>query len=248
MTGFVAVFRREWRSLWVTPLAWSLFVVFLFMQGVSFAAVVRELALQPAPSWDAGPVQRYFGQSILLTLTLLLLCPALAMRAVAEERRSGTLETLLTAPVTAAAVVYGKFLALLATYAVLWIPVALALLCLGSVTWQQPGVLAGAFLGVLLLGAALLALGLLMSTIAKSQLVALLATLAIAFLWFLLGWGAELFPSGVARAICEHTSMFAILDELSRGIVELRRLVFLGSMCVVPLFVATRVVDSWRWG
>src|SRR5690606_10049229 len=118
MTGFFAVYRREMLSLWVTPLAWVLLVVFLLLEGAVFYSIVVHFATLPDISVDTGPVQAFFGQeSILLLLTLMLLCPALTMRTFAEERRSGTIEALLTAPVTPTAVVLGKYLAVVTTYA-----------------------------------------------------------------------------------------------------------------------------------
>ena len=125
MTGFWPVYRREMLGLWVTPLAWVLLVVFLLLQGMSFYWIVRHLSTMAELAVDSGPVQSYFGQSIFLLVSLLLVCPALTMRLFAEEKRSGTIEALLTAPVTAAGVVTGKYLAVLTTYAAMWGPTVL---------------------------------------------------------------------------------------------------------------------------
>ena len=105
MSGLWSVYRREMLSLWVTPLAWVLLVVFLLLQGLSFYWIVRHLSTMAELSVDAGPIQSYFGQSIFLVVSLLLLCPALSMRLFAEEKRSGTIESLLSAPVSPAGVV-----------------------------------------------------------------------------------------------------------------------------------------------
>ena len=107
MRGFVAVYKREMLSLWVTPLAWVLLFIFLLLQGASFYQILLHFASFSNMSIDSGPVQAYFGQSLFLLLSLLLVCPALTMRLFAEERRSGTIEGLLTAPVSAADVVLG---------------------------------------------------------------------------------------------------------------------------------------------
>ena len=105
MSGFLAIYRREMLSLWVTPLAWVLLVVFLLLQGIDLLLASSFTSrASPSSSVETGPVQAYFGQeSIFLLMSLLLVCPALTMRAFAEERRSGTIETLLTAPVTPSA-------------------------------------------------------------------------------------------------------------------------------------------------
>jgi ABC-2 type transport system permease protein len=247
MSGFFAIYRREMLSLWVTPLAWVLLVVFLLIQGMSFYSIVVHIAGAAQMSVDTGPVQAYFGQSIFLLISLLLLCPALTMRLFAEERKSGTIEPLLTAPVTPAAVVLGKYLATLVTYLALWLPTLLYVLILrntGELDWQ---VVAASYLGVLGVGGGYLAVGTFMSTLTKSQLVALMLSFGALFGMFVLGIGEYVFDAGPLRDLCAHVSVMSQVDELSRGIVDLRRLVFDLTLLVLPLFLATRVVDSWRW-
>jgi len=248
MTGILPILRRELPSLWVSPLAWVLTPVFLVLQGASYYLVVRHLSTAPELGVDAGPVQAYFGQSVFLLLSLLLLCPALSMRVFAEERRSGTIEALLTAPVTPLAVVLGKYLAVLATYVVMWSPTVLYVVILrdtGVVDWP---VVATSYLGVIGIGAGYLALGVLMSSLTRSQLVAFLLTVGIEFGLFILGIGEYVFEPGSLLDVSMHVSVFTQMDELSKGVVDLRRLVFDGTLVALPLFVTVRVVESWRWG
>ena len=166
MNGLFAIYRREMLSLWVTPLAWVLLTVFLLLQGAIFYSIITHFASMAEVSVDTGPVQAYFGQeSIFLLMTLLLVCPALSMRVFAEERRSGTIEALLTAPVTAVSVVLGKYAALLTTYALIWLPTLLYVVILrktGVVDW---GVVGASYLGLLGIGASYLSLGTLTSAI-----------------------------------------------------------------------------------
>ncbi len=247
MSGLMAVYRREMLSLWVTPLAWVLLTVFLLLQGLSFYTVVVHIATAPSLSVDAGPVQAYFGESIFLIVSLLLLCPALTMRMFAEEKRSGTLETLLTAPIAASSVVIGKYLAVLSTYVLMWLPTVLYVLILrgtGVVDWWVVG---ASYLGVMGVGAGYLALGILMSAMTRSQLVAFLLTALCQFGLFLLGIGEYVFEPGPLFALSAHVSVLSHMSDFARGIVDLRRLVFDLSLVIAPLFVTARVVDSWRW-
>ena len=248
MSGLFAIYRREMLSLWVTPLAWALLVVFLLIQGLSFYSIVVHVSNLPAASIDNGPVQAYFGQSIFLLVSLLLVCPALTMRVFAEERRSGTIETLLTAPVTPAGVVLGKYLASFSTYLLLWAPTVLYILILrntGQVDWRVVG---SSYLGVVGVGAGYLAIGTLMSAMTRSQLVAFLLTMLVQFGLFILGIGEYIFEPGFLRDLSVHVSVLSQMDEMAKGVVDLRRLVFDGSLAILPLFVTVRVVDSWRWG
>lgn len=249
MRGFLAIYRRELLSLWVTPLAWVLLTVFLLLQGGTFYSIVTHFVSMPDVSVDTGPLQAYFGQdSIFLLMTLLLVCPALSMRVFAEERRSGTIEALLTAPVTPASVVLGKYSALLTTYVLIWAPTLLYVVILrktGVVDW---GVVGSSYLGLFGIGAAYLSVGTLMSAMTKSQLVALLLTIFFEFGLFILGVGEYIFDPGVLRDVCAHVSMMGQMEDFSKGILDLRRVVFDCSLSAVGLFVTTRVVDSWRWG
>ncbi len=249
MSGFLAVYRREMLSLWVTPLAWVLLVVFLLLQGTIFYSIVVHFTGVADLAVETGPIEAYFGQeSVFLLMTLLLVCPALTMRTFAEERRSGTIETLLTAPVTSAAVVLGKYLAVLSTYVAMWAPTLLYVVVLrrtGAVDWHSVG---SSYFGLVCIGAAYLALGTLMSSLSKSQLIALLLAIFLEFGLFVLGVGEYVFEPGLMRDISAHVSMSSQMDEMSRGIIDLRRLIFDASVAVASLFVTTRVVDSWRWG
>lgn len=247
MTGLLAVYRREMLSLWVTPLAWVLLTVFLLLQGLSFYSIVVHVSSLSSLSLDSGPVQSYFGQSIFLLVSLLLVCPALTMRSLAEERRSGTIESLLTAPVTPGAVVAGKYLAVLSTYVAMWAPTLLYVVVLrdtGQVDWAVVG---SSYLGVFAVGAGYLSLGILMSAMTRSQLLAFVLTVLAQFGLFILGIGEYIFEPGLVRDISVHVSVLTQMDEMSRGVIDLRRLVFDASLVIVPLFVTTRVVDSWRW-
>lgn len=247
MNGWRAVYAREMLSLWVTPLAWVLLVVFLLLEGGIFYNIVRHFSNLADLALDAGPLQAYFGQqSVLMSMTLLLLCPALSMRVFAEERKSGTIETLLTAPVSALGVVLGKYLATLSTYALIWSPTVLYAVVLrgtGAIDW---GALGASYLGVFAIGASYLAIGVLMSAMSKSQLIALMLTVLVQFGIFVLGIGEFVFDPGPLRDVCAYVSLAGQMEEFSKGLVDLRRLVFDTSLAALALFLAVRVVDSWR--
>lgn len=247
MTGFWPILKRELFSLFVTPLAWVVTSAFLLLQGMHFYLIVAHFASQPELSADAGPVETFFGQTVLLYLPLLFVCPVLTMRLFAEERRSGTIEPLLTAPVGTAAVVLGKYAAVLVTYALMWLPTALYLVLIddsGTVDWQVAG---ACYLAVLAVGAGCLAIGTLTSAMTKSQLTAAILSAVTILGLFMFGIGQFVFEEGLARDLSAYVSVWAQMNDFSRGIVDSRRLVFDASLVALPLFVAIRVVDSWRF-
>jgi len=246
--GLLPILKRELLSLFVTPLAWVLSTVFLALQGLHFYLLVANFALSPGLAVDGGPVQAFFGQTVLLYLPLLLVCPLLTMRSFAEERRSGTIETLLTAPVDPAGVVLGKYLAAVVTYVALWAPTVVYFALLDRVADVDWNVVATGYLGVVVIGAGYLAIGLLASALARSQLVAATTAMVAIVGLFMIGLGEMVFPPGLAREASAHVSVWTTMNELSRGIVDSRRLVFGASVIAVPLFAAVRTVESWRWG
>ena len=249
MRGFWPVYKRELFAFFVTPLAWVLVCVFLLVQGGHFFLLVDHFASQVQTSGSETPVQAFFGNTVLLYLVLFLLVPAMTMRLFAEERRSGTAEGLLTAPVSTTAVVLAKYASVLTTYVVMWAPTVLYLVILkrtGALDWN---VAASSYLGVLLIGAAYLSLGLLMSSMTKSQFLALVLTAMVILSLFVLGVGEFVAKEGTTmHAVCTHVSAWAAMSDFSSGIVDTRRLAFYGTLTVVPLYFTVRVVDAWRWG
>jgi ABC-2 type transport system permease protein len=244
--GFVAVFKRELQSYFVTPLAWVVITAFLLVQGLHFYVVMSHFARELELGADSGPVQAFFGQTVLLYLPLILVCPVLTMRLFAEERRSGTIEALLTTPVATAGVVLGKYAAVLFTYAVMWLPtVAYMWLAstVGHVDWNVVGT---GYLAVLLVGAGYLAIGTMTSALTKSQLTAAIMSAMTLVALFILGLGEFIFPEGPARELCSYLSAWSQMNDFSRGIVDSRRLVLDATAVALPLFITVRAVDAWR--
>ena len=249
MRSFWPIYKRELFAFFVTPLAWVLITVFLFVQGLHFFTIVDHFANVGQAISDQTPLQAFFGNTVLLYLVLFLLVPPMTMRLFAEERRSGTIESLMTAPVSSWSVVLAKYASVVTTYVAMWAPTLLYLVILkrtGDIDWKVAG---AAYLGVLLVGGAYLALGLLMSAITKSQFLALVLTALVILGLFILGIGEFITRDGtLMHDVCSHVSVWAHMNDFASGIVDSRRLVFYGSLVVLPLFVTVRAVDAWRWG
>ena len=250
MRSFWPIYKRELFAFFVTPLAWVLVTVFLLVQGMHFFLIVDNFATAgaSAPS-DQTPLTAFFGNTALLYVILFLFVPPLTMRSFAEERRSGTIETLMTAPVSSAAVVLAKYAAALTTYVAMWAPTALYLVILRRTGDVDLRVAASAYAGILLVGAGYLAIGVLMSALTKSQFLALILTAMVVLFLFILGVGEFVTREGtLMHDVCAHVSVWAHMNDFAQGLVDSRRLVFYGSLVVLPLFVAVRAVDAWRWG
>jgi ABC-2 type transport system permease protein len=249
MRAFWPIYKRELFAFFVTPLAWVLIVVFLVVQGMHFFLLVDHFAHQGDATGDETPLSAFFGNTVLLYLVLFVLVPPMTMRMFAEERRSGTIEMLMTAPVSSAAVVLAKYAAVLTTYVAMWLPTVLYLVILGrtgDLDWHSA---ASAYLGVLLVGAGYLSLGLCASALTRSQFLAMVWTALVLLMLFILGVGEFVTREGSAmHEVCAHVSVWAHMNDFASGIVDSRHLVFYGTLVVLPLFVATRAVEAWRWG
>ena len=248
MSGFWPIFKRELWSLFVTPLAWVLITTFLMVQGVHVFILVAQYATT-VDLGEGGPIPAFFGRTVLFYLPLLFICPLLTMRLFSEERRSGTIEALLTAPVGTLGVTLAKYAAALVTYALMWAPTLLYVVIIGKtgdVDWRA---VAASYLGVLAVGAGFLAIGTMTSALTQSQLTAaVLSAMAILFL-FIVGVGGEyVADSGPVHDACAYVSVWSHMNDFSQGIIDLRRLVFDATLVAVPLFITTRAVESWRWG
>ncbi len=242
MSAVWATYLRELRGYFVSPLAYVVLFFFLIVNGIVFGNLASILSDPQAP---AGPPMTYFFGST--TLMLLILGVVLTMRLVSEELRSGSIEVLMTAPVTEGQVIAGKYLAALTFFASLWLPtVVYAALVdyFGEIDW---GPVAAGYLGILLIGALFLAVGIFASATTSSQLVAAMITAALLFLLFLLGWFTDIFAGETAKQVFSYLSLGDHIDEFSRGIVDTRRLVFYVSATLFFLFLASRALEDKKW-
>lgn len=246
MSGILAIFQRELRAYFLSPLAWVILCFMLIINGVIFSLIL--IALNDPLQAPGRPLDLFFGGTFLFWLVLLFLAPVLTMRLLAEERRSGSLEVLMTAPVTEAQVVGGKYLAALVFYAFLWLPTVTyaGIVALHSeIDW---GVVTAGYLGVFLIGTLFLAVGLFASAMTSNQIVAavmsfavLSALICLTFLDFFVN--SQVLKDALAFIdFPEHMS-----GELAKGIVDTRRLVFYLTGTGFFLFLTGRALESGKW-
>jgi ABC-2 type transport system permease protein len=248
VSGFLAILKREALALFVTPLAWIVISTFLLVQGIHFSLLVQHYANQEQQVGDAGPVQAFFGGTIFLYLPLLFICPLLTMRLFAEERRSGTIEALLTAPVGSAGVVLAKYAAALLAYVAMWAPTALYMVFVLQTGELDARVLGASYLAIFLVGAGYLAIGTMTSAFSKSQVVAAVLSAMALIALFIFGIGEFIVLEGPLHELCSYVSVWAQMADFSQGIIDLRRVTFDLTLVALPLFVTVRAVDAWRWG
>ncbi|KAB2960112.1 MAG: ABC transporter permease subunit [Thermoanaerobaculia bacterium] len=245
MSGFLAVLERELKAYFYSPLAYVVLTFFLLVQGYYFSVIVAYLT---DPRFPAGkPLELFFGQTIFTWLVLIFAGTFLTMRLISEELRSGTIETLMTAPVSETQVVLGKYTAALAFYVFLWAP---TLVFCGIVRWFTPvdwGPIASSYLGIVGIGALFLAVGLFASSTSKNQIVAAVASFFFVLVLFSIGLLETLANGETARAVLGYLNLWQHMDDFAKGIVDTRRLVYYASGAAFFLFLTTRALAARKW-
>ena len=246
MKNFLPLWQREMAASFRTSIAYVVGVFFLLLTGFTVWALAVRLASEAADGTMAGLL---FGAPWFWP-ALLLVAPLLTMRLFAEERRTGTLETLLTAPVTETEVVLAKFAGAYATFLLLWAPtLAYALIVeacgvkLEALDW---GPVATGYLGTALVGAYFLAMGLLCSLLTRHQIVAAMACLSILGLLLAAGLLALQSPDVHIRLVSRWISSSQHMEDFAAGVIDTRAVFGYLSATVLLLFISIRLLEARR--
>ncbi len=181
-----------------------------------------------------------------VTVVLLFVLPMITMRTYAEEKRSGTIELLLTSPLTDLQIILGKFLGAMTLYgAMLGVTLlyVAVLFAFGNPEWKP---IATAYLGLLLLGGCFISVGLLISSFTKNQIVAGMLTFGVFLLLWVIDWiGTFLGPDG--DEIVKYLSITQHFEDFAKGVIDTTHLVYYVSFITFGLFLTAKSVDSERW-
>jgi ABC-2 type transport system permease protein len=249
----LTLIRREFTAYFLSPIAYVVLTVFLFMTGYRFWKTM-EMLTETGPRGVEYPMQYFLGDQW-FWLVFLFIPPLLTMRLFAEERGSGTLEMLLTAPLRDWEVVLAKYIACFAFYIVLWLPTLLYLPVLIKFDWKtmqagiDPGPVWTSYLGLALAAAMLLALGLFVSSLVRSQMVAALISLVLS-LGFVVEtfWRPEMETDSLRYRLLYFFSLpLHFQKDFTRGQVDTRHLVLYITVALFCLFLTVRSVESRRW-
>ncbi len=254
MQNILAIWQREMKAYFVSPIAYVVLTVFLFLSGFFFfgilTSVVQSTMMQAQMGQGAqavdvpGIVSRsFFGTT---SVVLLFMIPMLTMGLFAEEKKRGTIELLLTTPVSNFQAMMGKYLASLSFLIIMFLASGVtisALFIFGQPEWKP---ILGGYLGLLLYGAALLSVGLFISTLTENQIIAVVITFGV----ILVLWLVESFAvgaQGVAKDVLSYLSVIGHLDDFIKGVIDTSHVIFYLTFAVVGLFLTYRSLESMRW-
>jgi ABC-2 type transport system permease protein len=254
MRNIIAIAEKELRSYFASPIAYMVLGVFALLYGWFYinilAFFVRQSMQMNQFQPGAGQAMNVNQQMIRpllqnVTILILFMLPAVTMRSYAEEKRSGTIELLLTSPITDFQIVMGKFLGALALYAVMLAVSLLHLAILfvyGRPEWKP---LVTAYLGLLLLGGCFISVGLFISTLTKNQVVAFMATFGVFLFLWVITWIGAVVPS--IEPLVTYLSIVDHLDDFNKGVIDTTHLIYYVSFITFGLFLTAKSVDSERW-
>jgi len=248
------IYKKEMRLYFTSPIAWVILTIFLFIAGYFFYSIFAfftlasmQSAMNPAMARDLNvtdSVLRPLFSNI--SVILLLLMPLVTMRLFAEERRSGTIELLLTYPVRDGAVLIGKYLAGLTLYVImlaltLFYPLLVAYFA--RVEW---GPLATGYLGLLLMGATFLGVGIFASSLTENQIVASIITFGVLLIFWVIGWSSD-YLGGTWGRVLSHLSLIEHFDSFAKGVLDTRDVLYYVDFTIVALFLTLRSLEARRW-
>jgi len=235
MSPALVISRREIRTYFNSPVAYIVVPVFVIITGYLF---FTQLFLE-----KQADMRGFFN---IMPLLFMFMIPAITMRLLADEKASGTLELLITMPVRDSEVVIGKFLAamaLLCTAIGLTLVFAITVKSLGPL---DRGPTIGGYLGLVLMGGAYVAIGVMASALTRNSIVSFIVAFAISFALYLLGRLTQFLPQALQKLVA-YLSIDGHFENIGRGVIDTRDLIYYFSVMVVCLLIATLSLESRRW-
>jgi ABC-2 type transport system permease protein len=252
MSNILAIAHKELKSYFASPIAYIVIGFFALLYGYFYWAILAYFVRQSMQMNQFSQGSMNLNQQMLrpllqnVTVLLLFVLPAVTMRTYSEEKRSGTIELLLTSPVTNMQIIMGKFLGALALYAMM---LAVSLIHIGILfiygrpEWKP---IVTAYIGLLLMGGSFISVGLFISSLTKNQIVASFATFAtFLFLWVITWIGSTSGPE--VERLTTYLSIIEHFDDFAKGVIDTSHLVYYVSFIAFGLFLTAKSVDSERW-
>jgi ABC-2 type transport system permease protein len=254
MRNILAIWQREMKSYFVSPIAYVVLTIFILVSGIFFYGYLTQIV-------QATMMQAQYGQgsqpidvpgivirALLQTMSVLLLfiVPMLTMGLFAEEKKRGTIELLLTTPVGHFQAIAGKYLASLTFLLIMLL--ANAITTFPLYIYGKPDlmpILSG-YLGMFLFGMALLSIGLFFSTLTENQIVAVIITFGVSLALFVIEQLAGS-TTGITQNVVNYLSVLSHLEDFIKGVVDTSHVIYYVTFAFVGLFLAYRSLESMRW-
>ena len=230
-----AVLRREFSSFFKSPIGYVYLAVYYLIAGFYFWMLMMSQSTQ---------IGMLFSSLFLFSCILI---PILTMKLFSDEKKQKTDQLLLTSPVSLSGLVYGKFFATFFVYAIgvaCTVVFVLVMAAFGQIDWM---VFIGNFLGILLLGAAMIAIGELISSVTESQIIAVILSLIVTVILMMMDTLLSLFGNAFLNKIAGALSITQRYEEFTSGLLDISNVIFFVSIAVIANFITVRVLEKKRW-
>jgi ABC-2 type transport system permease protein len=253
VSNVLAIAQKELKAYFASPIGYIVIAVFALLMGFFFSAILEIYVQQSIQMGQfGGAPQMNVNDQVIRPLMLngsvmvLFVLPMITMRTYSEEKRSGTIELLLTSPLTDFQIVMGKFVGAMSLYAAMLLVTVVDMALLFA--WGNPewAPVVGSYLGLLLMGGCFVAIGLFVSSTTKNQVVAAVVTWAIFLMLWVIDWISQSLQPP-AQDVVQYLSFTNHFDDFSRGIIDTKHLVYYVSFIAFGLFLTMRSVDTERW-
>jgi gliding motility-associated transport system permease protein len=252
MSNILAIAQKELKSYFASPIAYVIIGFFALVFGyfyiVSIDFFVRASLQMGMPGQGQINIHNMAIRPLFQNVSVIALfvLPLITMRTYAEEKRTGTIELLLTSPLTDFQIIMGKFLGAVGLYTMMLAVTVIHMVILftyGNPEWKP---IATGYLGLFLMGASFISIGLLISSLTKNQIVAGMITFVVLLLLWTIGWMQET-AGPLTQKILQALSLTDRFDDFTKGIIDLKHVVYYLSFISFGLFLTAKSVDSERW-
>jgi gliding motility-associated transport system permease protein len=249
MKALFTVFRKELRSYFSSPIAFVVLFVFLVISGIFFFLYLQTFVeaqfdprlqfVEEGVNLNEIVIRPFFGT---ISVVLLLLIPLITMRLIADERRSFTAELLFTSPVRIASIIMGKYLASLSLFGVMIILSAVHILVLVKYGNPDPGPILSGYLGLFLMGASFLAVGIFASALTENQMIAAVISFGVLLVFWIMGA-----TSSAGDSVFGYLSIINHFENFAKGVIKVTDVTYYLSFTFLGLYLAYIALDSERW-
>ncbi len=246
-----AIWKKEMKSYFTSPIAYVVTAVFLAITAYFYNTILKifiRFQFQRFMGLGGGPnLTDHFLRPLYsnMAIILLLISPVLTMRLLAEEKKQGTFEVLLTSPVTTTQIVLGKYFAALTTYTIMIALTFLYPLFLFIYSSPEPGPVISIYLGLFLLGSAFMAVGTFTSALTENQIIAAVLAFGLLLIFWVIGWAATTATQGTE--FLKYISLMEHFGDMSKGLITTRNVVFFVSFVGYLLFLTVTAIESQKW-
>jgi len=254
MVNTYAILKKELRSYFTSPIAYMVITVFSVISGYFFYSLFALFGVMSVQSMNNPQMQSALNitEEVVgptfstMSIIILFMTPFLTMRLFSEEKKSGTIEMLMTFPIKDIEIVMGKFGACFLTFLAMLIPTLLYQVILFALGKPELGPVISGYIGIILMGASFMSLGILISTMTENQIIAAVVTFGVLLLFWIIQWGAS-FTGPLFAKILIQLSIIEHYQEFARGVIDTKDAVFYILFSFFFFFLTMRSLESKKW-